>query len=66
LARGHPPYAAGCDFRCGGGDDRRYFLMLQQPTDWRRVAGLLVQPLEAVYGAAPHTELTIKVFETGR
>jgi len=40
--------------------------MLQQPTDWRRVAGLLVQPLEAVYGAAPHTELTIKVFETGR
>lgn len=41
-------------------------LVLGPPVDWRRVAGLLVQPLEAVYGADARSEIEVKVLDVGQ
>lgn len=43
-----------------------HFVVLDQPTDWRRVAALLIRPLETVYGATSYTELTVEITEVGR
>ena len=40
-------------------------IVVDQPVDWSHVAGLLVQPLEAVYGASADAEVEVKVLDVG-
>lgn len=39
---------------------------LPPPTDWRRVATLLTQPLEVVYGATPDSMVSVEVIPVSR
>ncbi len=42
-----------------------HFVVFPQPTEWARVAGLVVQPLEAVYGLPADAQLELRIFPVG-
>lgn len=46
-------------------DMPNHWLILQEPVDWWKVAALLVQPLETVYGADAHAEIVVDAFDVG-
>lgn len=53
-------------FEAPDDDWPNYSQALPFPTNWRHVAALLVHPLETVYGAGPHSMVTVEVIPVSR